>query len=149
VPQAPDLADSGFLDEWAKDIAAVGKRRNVLERKMRDLVLNWIRLDSAKDQAKQSTKDRILTVIPTKQRVLFENSGADVLIEKLLWTQLTQLIEREWEIFGRVFGDKQKFHSDCNLINDRFDAHAKSADKADFALYRRALTQLEERINRL
>ena len=32
------------------------------------------------------------------------------------------------------------------LVNDRFDAHAKDADLADIALYRRALRYLEERL---
>lgn len=145
----PKESEVSFLDEWAEDLAAISKRRNILERKTRDLVLNWIRQDSASHENKPSTKERILAVFPTKQRPQLDNFGTDILIEKLLWTQLAQLIEREWEIFGRVFGDKQKFRANCALINDRFDAHAKSADKADFALYRRALAQLEDRINRL
>jgi len=149
VNEVASPAETSSLDEWAEDLAAISKRRNVLERKMRELVLNWIRADSALNSSKPATKERILAVVPTKQRSQFDSVSADVLMEKLLWTQLTQLIEREWDVFGRVFGDKGRFHGDCNLINDRFDAHAKSADKADFALYRRALTQIEDRISRL
>lgn len=150
VPQrSAGEVESSLLDEWAEDIAAISKRRNVLERKLRDLVLNWIRHNSANDKTRPSTKERILSVVPADQRTAFANISADALIEKLLWTQLVQLIEREWDLFGRVFGDKPGFRTNCALINDRFDAHAKSADKADFALYRRALTQIEERINRL
>lgn len=146
---APAELDARVLDEWAEDIAAISKRRNILERKLRDLVLNWIRHDSANGPEKPSTKDRIIAVIPTHQRGQFANVGADMLIERLLWTQLVQIIEREWSLFSKVFGDKAAFHFNCGLINDRFDAHAKNADKADFALYRRALSGLEDRINRL
>lgn len=147
--KAIEAVDVGFLNEWAEDLAAISKRRNILERKLRDLVLNWIRLDSASNQGRPSTKDRIMAVVPAAQKSSFVNTPSDALIEKLLWTQLVQIIEREWAIFAKVFGDKKKFHEDCSLINDRFDAHAKSADRADFALYRRALTHLEEKINRL
>jgi hypothetical protein len=137
------------LDDWAEDIAAISKRRNILERRMREMVLNWIRLDSTVHTDRGSTKDRLLAIIPADHRKRFEHVDADSVVGKLLWSQLTQLIEREWRIFGHAFGDKQRFHSNCDLINDRFDAHAKDADKADFALYRRALGEIEDRINRL
>jgi hypothetical protein len=137
------------MDEWAEDIAAISKRRNLLERRLRDLVLNWIRQDSASDSTKPSSKERLLAVFPTKQRAQFAHVGANDVVQRLLWTQLAQLIEKEWQIFSYVFGDKQQFHQDANLINDRFDAHAKLADKADFALYRRALTSMEQKIDRL
>lgn len=137
------------LDEWAEELAAMGKRRNVLERKLRELVLNWIRQDSVSNRNKLSTKERILAVIPAKQHGKFAGMATDMVIGKLMWLQLVELITREWDVFGRVFGDKRRFLDACDIVNERFDAHAKEADHADFALYRRAVAQIEDSINRL
>ena len=52
-------------------------------------------------------------------------------------------------MFSRLLGDKDAFLRHCDVINDRFDAHAKDADAADFALYRRSLTFLEERVAKI
>jgi hypothetical protein len=74
---------------------------------------------------------------------------ADEVIGRFTWTDLVKLVVKEWMLFNRLFGDQVQFRQNCELINDRFDAHAKPADAADFALYRRALSYIEERLARI
>ena len=45
-----------------------------------------------------------------------------------------------------MFADKNQFSMNAEIINDRFDAHAKDFDEADFALYRRSVKWMEDRI---
>ena len=70
-------------------------------------------------------------------------------MEKLDWLELTRVILKRWNLFEGVFGDKKEFEHNCKLINERPDAHAKDLDKADFALYRRAVSQIEDKLNKL
>lgn len=145
-PYEQEQMNSGY-EEWADELALIGKRRNILERKLRSIVLNFIRQDSLLNNAKPFAKERILKRIEEKRRKQFENLLPEELMEKLLWPELSTIIEKEWSLFERIFGDKNQFTLNASLINDRFDAHAKSADLADIALYRRALTWFESHIN--
>lgn len=134
----------GSTDEWAEELALVGKRRNLLEKKLRDITLNFIRFDSVQNKQKPVALDRVLAVLPLERRTKLASASAEVAIEKFLWTDLVRLIEKEWPLFEKVFNDKKAFVENASLVNDRFDAHAKSADHADLALYRRALKWLED-----
>lgn len=140
-----ELEDS----DWAEELAAIGKRRNLLERKLRELVLNFIRYDSLHTDKVQELKARIIKVLPESKKINMTNLTAEEVINKFLWTDLVNLITREWQIFEKIFGDKSQFITHCGVINDRFDAHAKPADAADFAMYRRSLAYIEERIAKL
>jgi hypothetical protein len=66
-----------------------------------------------------------------------------------MWPELTGLVTVNWQIFEAVFGDRKLFEEHAGIINDRPDAHAKEWDAADFALYRRSLQWLEERLAKL
>jgi hypothetical protein len=134
------------LGEWAEELAVLGKRRNILERRLRELAINFIRFDSLTSGKKSEVKDRVVCILPEARRTEMRHLSAEEAISKFLWTDLIKLIVKEWGLFGRLFGDKAQFLQACDLVNDRFDAHAKQADQADFALYRRALSQLEERV---
>lgn len=135
------------LDEWAEEIAVVGQRRNMLEKRLRAFALNFLKLDSLQNKTKPKAKERILVVKPSSERVRFSASSAEQVLDKFLWSDLSKLIVSEWALFERVFGDRGKFEQNTDLVNDRFDAHAKKADRADLALYRRALVWLEERLD--
>ena len=137
------------LGEWAEELAALGKRRNLLERRLRDIVLNFLRFDALKSGSGGDAKDRILSVLQDTQRTTLKHLTSEEVIAKLLWTDLTKLVAKEWPLFTKLLGDRDQFLHNCDLINDRFDAHAKNADRADFALYRRSLTHLEERLAKI
>ena len=134
--------DKSELSEWAEDLADVGRRRNIVERQLREMALQFIRFDSlAKNQ---STAARILSVIDTKRHPQFAGMAADAILEKIMWPDLVRLVSKEWQLFDRIYADKSKFEKECDVINDRPDAHAKKFDQADFALYRRSLKFLED-----
>lgn len=132
------------VGEWADELAAISKRRNILERKFREITLNFIKMDSFSNSTKKSSKDRILAVLPEKQRVSFSHMSADEIIQKYCWTDLVKLLStKEWQLFEKIIGDKNAFNLNASVINDRPDAHAKNVDAADFAMYRRSLKFME------
>lgn len=136
----------GGLNDWAEELAALGLRRNVLERRLRELALNFLRFDALSKGKNSEAKERLLAILPEAQRESFKHLSAEDVTSRFLWTDLTKLVVKEWSLFSRLLGDKEAFLRHCDVINDRFDAHAKNADAADFALYRRSLTFLEDRI---
>ncbi|WP_447553918.1 AAA-like domain-containing protein [Vreelandella sp. EE22] len=138
------------VGEWADEIAAISKRRNILERKFREITLNFIKMDSFSNSTKKSSKDRILAVLPEKQRVSFSHMSADEIIQKYCWTDLVKLLStKEWQLFEKIIGDKNAFNLNASVINDRPDAHAKNVDAADFAMYRRSLKFMEDILAKL
>lgn len=134
------------LGEWAEELAALGKRRNLLEKRLREFVLNFLRYDAMSLGKPSDTKERLLAVLQETQRGALRHLSAEEAIQKFLWTDLVKLASKEWNLFQKLLGDKDQFLRNCEIINDRFDAHAKAADRADFALYRRALSHIEDRL---
>lgn len=143
--QAVDLG----VGEWAEELAAIGKRRNLLERKLREIVLNFLRFDSISTGRLSTLQLRIVSVLPEKRREAMAHFSAEESIGKFLWSDLVKLLGKEWQLFEKIFGGKTEFNQHCDIINDRFDAHAKTADSADFAMYRRSLRYIEDRIAKL
>jgi hypothetical protein len=137
------------LDQWAEELAIIGRRRNLLEKRLRALVVNSLKLDSLQNPSKAKAKDRILAIRPEKERGKMLALSAEQAVDKLTWIELVTLVKKEWGLVGAIFGDQVKFEQCCDVVNDRFDAHAKSADLADMALYRRDLTWLEDRLSLL
>lgn len=146
APTEKILAIDLGINEWAEELAAIGKRRNLLERKLRELVLNFLRFDSISSGRLPTLLSRIVSVLPEKQRDTMVHFTAEEAIGKFLWTDLVKLLGKEWQLFEKIFGGKVEFSQHCDVINDRFDAHAKTADSADFAMYRRSLKYIEDRI---
>ena len=140
----------GEWKEWAEELATIGKRRNIVERQLRSIVVNFVRMDSlTKPGGVDKIKSRVLGVVPTNERRKFQHLSAQEALSRFTWQQLTKLVENEWALFDRIFGDKKGFISHSEIVNDRVDAHAKSADHADIALYRRSLGWLEERLAKI
>jgi len=137
------------LSEWADEIAATSKRRNLLEKRLRSIVLNFIRMDSLINSQKKSAKDRIVNIFQENIRSKYASLSAEEIVDKYCWLDLIKIIDKEWGIFEKLFGDKANFKQAANIVNDRPDAHAKETDVADFALYRRAIKQLEEIIKKI
>jgi Archaeal ATPase. len=137
------------VNEWAEELAAIGKRRNVVERKLRELTLNFMRFDLMTSGRLQELLSRVVSVLPEKQRTTMAHLTAEEAIAKFLWTDLVKLMGKEWQLFEKIFGGKSDFAQHCDVVNDRFDAHAKSADSADFAMYRRSLRYIEDRLAKI
>lgn len=133
-------------DEWAEELAVINRRRNLLESKLRDIALNFIRFDSLQNKQKGTVSDRLLKVIDENRRKKMADITAEHIIEKYNWTDLISLFDREWSLFDKIFNDKKVFIESSRIINERFDAHAKKADHADLALYRRSLNCLEDSV---
>ncbi|MBS4713883.1 hypothetical protein [Aeromonas caviae] len=136
------------LDEWADELALINASRNKLEKRLRALGLNFIKFSSLQDKSKGTPSDRIQKCIEKNRLEKLRHLPPDDLIEKLLWSELTRLIEREWSVFSSIFHDLRLFKEHSELINERPDAHAKDADGADIAHYRRSLRWLEEAVQR-
>lgn len=134
------------INEWAEELAAISKRRNLLERKLRELTLNFLRFQALESGRVSDLVTRINSVLPQKQREAITHLSAEDSINKFLWSDLVKLLAKEWALFEKMFGAKDEFTNHCNIINDRFDAHAKQVDAADVALYRRSLKYLEDRL---
>jgi hypothetical protein len=140
--------EGSSLAEWAEELAVVSKTRNMLEKRMRQIALNFLRADAiAKKQPKGSAKNRILAVMAEERKHRLKELASDELIEKLFWKELAALIVKEWQVFADVFADRKRFQESCDIINDRPDTHAKDADVADIALQRRELDWLTDRLN--
>lgn len=133
-------------DEWADELAILNRDRNILEKKLRQIVVNFIRMDSLGNNTKGSTTDRILKVIESTKRTQFSNLSPEQILEKFMWTDLVRLIEKEWQLFDKLFGDKVQFQFQAMNVNYRTDAHAKDADKADIALQRNSVRWIEEKL---
>lgn len=136
------------LDEWADELALINASRNKLEKKLRGLALNFIKFSCLQDKSKGSPSERIQKCIE-KQRVdKLKHFPPDDLVEKLLWSELIRLLEKEWVLFSPIFNDLRLLKEHSEVVNDRPDTHAKDADGADIAHYRRSLRWLEDAVQR-
>lgn len=136
------------LNEWADELALINASRNKLEKKLRGLALNFIKFSCLQDKSKGTTSDRMQKCIEKHRVEKLKHLPPDDLIEKLLWSELIRLIEKEWALFSPIFNDLRLLKEHAELVNDRPDAHAKDADGADIAHYRRSLRWLEDAVQR-
>lgn len=130
-------------EEWAEELAVINRRRNLLERKLREFVHFGLKFNSS---TSEGWTDKVLKSLPERQRVSLVGLSGDALLTKLYWREISTIIGKNWQSFESSLGDKKRFESTMELLNDRPDAHAKPIDAADVALYRRELTWLEERL---
>ena len=148
-----NIPEAANLDEWADEIASNGKRRNILERRLRMIALDFLRFSLMSGQGGvknlSGLKDNLLRFHPESIRPRYTHLSAEDIVSKYNWTDLVALISKEWEIFKSIFGDKGEFQVHCGVVNDRPDCHAKDVDPADIALMRRSLTWLEDKVARL
>lgn len=136
------------LDEWAEEIALCGARRNIIEKRLRGIVLNFLRYDSLRTKGGPPLSERVMRYVEEDRRNKLKHLSADEIMERLLWTDLTRLMEKEWELFQSMFGDKPTFVVHAKTLNERYDAHAKDADRLDLSHYRKSLDYFEERMAR-
>jgi hypothetical protein len=143
---ATETKDRTALDDWAENLAIISKERNLLEKKLRQLVLNFIRANTLATRKKGTTRERLLMSVQPKRKDKLSKLEPDELVEELLWTELTATVVREWTLFADVFADRKQFEEHTNVVNVRYDAHAKDADAFDIASYRRSLKWIRTRI---
>ncbi len=143
--------DDGQSDygEWADELAIISRRRNLLEKKLRGVVANFIRFSSVHDASKGMAKDRVLKCVDTRRREALQNLELEELMYKLFWLELIQVVKKEWQIFDRVSGDKATLDKYTSIVNERPDAHAKEIDFFDAALHRSAVGCFEDRLSRI
>lgn len=136
------------LNEWADELASINATRNKLEKRLRALTLNFIKFSCLQDKNKPTPSLRIQKSIEKHRIDKLKHLPPDDLVEKLLWSELTRLVEIEWDLFTPIFFDLRQFKEHAVMVNDRPDTHAKDVDGADLALYRRSLRWLEEAVQR-
>jgi hypothetical protein len=132
--------------EWADELAIVSRRRNVLERKLRGVVTNFIRFSAMTDSSGGSAKERVLRALEQRRRADLQRYELDDLAAKLYWLELIGVIKKEWPLFERIFGSKADIEKYSVVVNERPDAHAKDFDLFDAALHRNAVAWFEERL---
>jgi hypothetical protein len=138
----------GSDDEWAEELAVVGASRNKIEKRLRGIVLNFIRFDILRAKQRGTLLERLLKGFDANRRNKLKHLSPEELAEKMNWTDVVQLIEREWTLFEPIFGDKNQLAQHSQVVNARYDAHAKDADRADLANYRRSLAWFEDALSR-
>lgn len=141
-------------DEWAEELAVLSRERNLIEKSLRSIVLNFIRSDSLKNKQAGKTKERLLSVIRASpahrksfERGVFDSLSPDQTMEKFYWLDLKSLVEKNWNLFGELFNNRKLFSEHCEKVNERPDAHAKDIDRVGIAQYRDSLNWLKERIS--
>lgn len=132
--------------DWLEEIQIIGRRRNMIEKKLREVVFNFLRFVSLADNSK-SSKELILSSFESKRREELSAYKLEEISERIYWRELISAITKNWDVFSKVFHDKRLLTENADLINDRPDAHAKEIDLADVALYRRALDWFEKRLD--
>jgi hypothetical protein len=130
-------------EEWAEELAMINRRRNLLERKLREFIQFSLKYSAQKGE---SWVDKVLKSLSEHQRTELSALSGDALLSKLYWKDLDAIIRKHWASFEKVFGDKARFQNAMSLLNDRPDTHAKPIDMADVALYRRELGWIEDRL---
>lgn len=134
-------------DDWTETLLIINKSRNILERKLRDTAFYFLKADSFRNKGKGTVQDRLLKAVQSGRRAQLERKTGEEIIESFLWSELSTLVGREWNLFEPIFSDRKKFLDYCEIVNDRPDAHARPVDSADFALYRRAFDWLSGKLN--
>jgi len=138
-----------LISEWAEELAGISYRRNTMERALRSIAINFLRVAALSMKDGQSAKMMLLAAVPQKRRADLEPFNLEAIADKLLWLELVAVINKNWLLFERVFGDKTVFNDNAKIVNDRPDAHAKQLEPGDVAMHRRALQWLDERIARI
>lgn len=150
--QTPEISvdvSRGPIGEWAEELAAISYRRNIIERSLRSIAVNFLRMSSLSTKNAPSAKATLLAALSERRRSELDPFNLDAVADKLFWLELVEIINRNWILFERIFGDRTAFLENARIINDRPDTHAKSLEPSDIAMHRRALQWMDDRITRI
>lgn len=128
-------------------VQEVSIRRNRLEKGLRMLVRNALKISMGAGKA----KDAVMAAVPEGRRPVLQNHDLAGLLDRdsspLFFLELINVIKREWSAFENVFGlDKTKLILMLEEINTkgRPDAHAKNIEEDDFQQVRLYFKKLEQ-----
>lgn len=129
----------------AEKVAEIGKRRNILEKRLRIVLKNTLRIAYG-----NKAKDKVIASLPEQRRDKMNDNPLDILLSKdsspLFLLELVNIINREWDAFKNVFDmEKSKVIYILEEVNKigRPDAHAKSVEQDDFEQLRLYFNKLE------
>ncbi|EPF1896318.1 hypothetical protein ACSQXD_002395, partial [Escherichia coli] len=127
-------------------VQEISIRRNRLEKGLRILVRNTLKIYKGSNKA----KDAVISAVPDGRKSTLQNYDLSKLLDPdsspLFFLELINIITREWVIFDNVFGiNKEKIKIMLEEINTkgRPDAHAKCIDEDDFQQLRLYFKKLE------
>lgn len=127
----------------------VSKRRNVLEDKLRKIML----LRMTMQYGSKKVKGKLLEVVESgrKEREKLQDLEINDLIENHFYLlDVKQVILKNWSLFDVTFIDKFKFENFLDVINKyRIDAHAKTIEESDLLMLTLAFNWFDERIEDL
>lgn len=127
----------------------VSKRRNVLEDKLRKIML----LRMTMQYGSKKVKGKLLEVVESgrKEREKLQDLEINDLIENHFYLlDVKQVILKNWSLFDVTFIDKVKFENFLDVINKyRIDAHAKTIEESDLLMLTLAFNWFDERIEDL
>src|SRR5258708_28069810 len=105
----PSLRQSINLDlsEWAEELAIINRRRNTIERRLRDFIFVALKLSSGQ----KKWQDSVLAGLSQERRQELRAITGDSLMNKLYWIELRNIINKNWTAFEKTFGDKNQFTS--------------------------------------
>ncbi|HEX6899836.1 MAG TPA: hypothetical protein VF789_08985 [Thermoanaerobaculia bacterium] len=127
-------------------VAEVSTRRNRVEKDLRVVVRNALKIALGKTKA----TEKVLMAVPESRRTKLSNYDVDALLDRdaspLFFLELVNVIRREWDVFGKMVDiDKAKFIFILEEINSlgRPDAHAKNISADDFSQVRLHFRKME------
>ncbi|MDT7460014.1 ATP-binding protein [Citrobacter koseri] len=127
-------------------VQEVSIRRNRLEKGMRVLIRNSLRISKGSNKA----KDSVIAAVPEGRRAMLINYDLPGLLDRdsspLFLLELINIIKREWPSFENIFdNEKAKIILMLEEINatGRPDAHAKYVNEDDFQQLRLYFKKLE------
>lgn len=145
----PVPVESHSYGDWADEIAVISRRRNVIERRLRSIVANFIRFSALNSGEKISAKERVIRCIDSRRKGDLNVLSLDDIMEKIYWLELVAIVKKEWGLFERIFGDRAEFGKFADIVNERPDAHAKKLDEFEIAYHRKAIGWFEDRLSRI
>ncbi|MBF0414294.1 MAG: AAA-like domain-containing protein [Magnetococcales bacterium] len=138
-----NLSDTEKVEE-------VGKRRNSLEKQLRTVIRNALRIKYGKN-----AKDEIVKSLPEARREKMKDHPLESLLSRdsspLFFSDLANIVNREWEAVMNIFEmEKNKVVLMLKEINEigRPDAHAKTIKNDDFYQIRLHFNKFEEVLDR-
>lgn len=128
----------------------VSRRRNSVEKSLRKIAKNALKLKHGTKKARKN----VLAALPEGRRDTLQDNELNDLFSAdtspLFFSELINVIKREWEVFQNVFDmEKSKATLILEEINEigRPDAHAKAIKNADFDQLRIYFVKLEQIIS--
>lgn len=107
-------------------------RRNLLEERLRKIVLMILSTNFGKKKA----KERVLEIVEQSRREKLANIDINkIFTDELYLLDLKKVITKDWTCFEKLFNDRTKFEIFIDYINEhRIDAHSKTIAKDDLAI---------------